>query len=215
MSKSNKKAPAILILLLVFLTTFSFAQSSGEGYEKVRTWGVGLRMIDPMGLTIKKYFGAGALEFNFGRTLLFTGEKWEQKRFEKWMEDQSLSYYESDLIDFFTIAPISFQLHYLAQNRIDDEVQWYFGGGLNIRHNAYRFDYRHRDALATPWVTVEAGPNDAIKETDMGLDLTIGIEYTFHHIPLTLLADVIGFIELQDEPMKVWPQGGIGFRFNF
>jgi len=209
------KAHLLILSMILFVSSFSFSQNSGEGYEKERAWGIGIRMGDPIGLTIKKRFSSSAIEFNTGGTLLFAGRKLEDKLYAKWYDKQGFSHYENELVDFFIILPISFQLHYLFQKKIDDEVQYYFGGGIQIRHNSYRFDYRYKELPESKWKTEEANDFLPIKEFDTGLDITIGIEYSLHHIPLTLFGDILMFLEIHDEPIKIWPQGGIGFRINF
>jgi hypothetical protein len=50
---------------------------------------------------------------------------------------------------------------------------------------------------------------------DLGIDGVLGLEYTLSEIPFSIFADLIFFVEIIDDPLILWPQGGAGLRYNF
>jgi len=92
---------------------------------------------------------------------------------------------------------ISLFVHYLfhlpAQKigKWDDikGLDWYFGGGGQIK-----------------------GFNGNV---DIGADGTIGAEYLFQNMPISVFLDVIIYVELVDDPLNIDLDAGIGVRYNF
>jgi len=50
---------------------------------------------------------------------------------------------------------------------------------------------------------------------DFGIDGTIGAEYLFQTIPISVFVDVIIYVELADDPLNLDLDAGIGARYNF
>jgi hypothetical protein len=73
------------LLIIVFANFSVFAQKKSSSNPNL---GIGLRLGDPTGLTVKKYLGRNALEFNVGRTYTFSGgARYYDRRFDDWYDD--------------------------------------------------------------------------------------------------------------------------------
>ncbi|MBR9860067.1 hypothetical protein GYB22_04845 [bacterium] len=198
----------ILLLVITLFSADSLAQN----------WGVGLRAGDPTGLTVKKYMGDNALELNVGRTYWWYGPGWYNRRFDYWYEGKKFGYDDFQYRGYRVEAPVAIQLHYLWQRDIGSiagmstpGLSWYYGLGGQFRTQTLYYSYRYK--LDGPdWRYVEA---EKVTDLDIGVDATIGLEYTFDKIPVSVFADGTLFIEIIDRPFYIWGQGGSGFRINF
>jgi hypothetical protein len=156
--------------------------------------GLGLRVGDPTGLTVKKYFGDNALEINLGRSYVWGWRGYYNGRY-------------NDDWDFRGRVPLSLQVHYLWHNRLrgTPELSWYWGLGAQLRHHSYVVVYKDRGRRY----------EERYADYDLGLDFVLGLEYTFSSDPLSIFADVTPFIEVADRPFYLWLQAGAGIRYNF
>ena len=71
MNKYNTIALRIFFIFMFGVCSApTFAQKKGApAGGSPKSWGIGIRLGDPTGITIKKYFGTNkAIEFNVGRT---------------------------------------------------------------------------------------------------------------------------------------------------
>lgn len=197
----------ILVSLVVFVLQFVYAQDD---------WAIGLRVGDPTGFTAKKYMGKTALELNVGRTYMFYSRPHE-KYFYEWYKDKKYGYHEIQYMAYKRSMPMTIQLHFYLQNPIGsfageetEGLGWYVGGGLQFRSQTYRYDYRYKPAPSSDWVYVT---NQRVTDIDFGLDGTIGLEYKFEDLPLSIMGDINLFLELVDTP-SAWLQGSIGVRYH-
>jgi hypothetical protein len=198
------------------LTTFLFLLLAALP-ASAQSWGVGVRLGDPTGLTLKKYARGKALEINFGRTGFRYKDDWYDKRFHKWFDRRGYVYQDVDYNGYRGGAPLSIQLHFLRQKGIDKRavsglsgLEWYYGVGAQVQFDNYRYDYRYK--VNGNWVYVE---DERVFGFDLGVDVPIGLEYTFRETPITLFIDLSLYMELVDDPFFLWLQGGLGARYRF
>ena len=201
----------VLTLLLTLLSLAIFAQSEDPKSEYY--WGIGLRLGDPSGFTVKKYFDDKAIEFNVGSSpTLNNNDKYYGDKYNDWYNDNRSSNAEHYVTDYH-VNNISVQLHYLKHKEIKDAegLKWFYGGGLQLRSQTVRYDYMYRYSGSSIWLSA----SDKTTYIDLGIDGVVGLEYLIPESPITLFAEADLFIELLDDPFKFWFQGGVGGRFNF
>lgn len=195
-----------LLLAASFLAnaqTKSKTKSSAGSTPK--NWGIGLRLGDPLGLTVKKYLVKGkALEFNLG-----SSSSWGYDYRDHFFNEHKYKNYQ--YIGYDRKSAVSFQAHYLIQKDFPSAkgLQWYWGFGAQLRVNRYSFLYRYDAGNA--WIYNE----DKVTNIDFGADGLIGLEYNIPKAPLSVFADVNIFLEIADDPFDLFGQGGIGIRYNF
>lgn len=198
---------------LLIITFFLPILVSGQN-----NWGIGIRLGNPSGITIKKYLESDkSLELSIGRTYWSYDDDWYFRRFDDWFEEQNFRYRDLDYLDHRRSVPIGIQLHYLIHKEISQNLaglDWYYGFGAQIRLQGYRYDYRYKleDSHDRDWY-YETGRR--VFDFDIGGDIVVGLEYTFPNTPISLFADVTLFMEIIDDPFLFWAQGGIGGRYNF
>ena len=200
-------------------TSENYKFSSYLSDSLVPNWGVGIRLGDPLGLSIKKYSGKNALELNLGRSQIWYKDRWYDNRFHDWYYDQKYIYKDFQYLGYDRTPPICIQLHFLVQNEIskigEDETKglfWYYGFGGQLRYQEYTFYYRYKLEGSPLWYYPK---EEKVTDIDLGADGVIGIEYIFPDAPLTLFLDCTLFFEIIDNPFMFWFQGGVGVRVNF
>src|SRR5687767_6957729 len=121
-----------LFLLLTFLMPTSYAQD--------KNFGVGVKLGDPLGLSLKKYNGNKAFELIIGRSYYYGGDNYYNYYYKNNNKFNNGYYYGG--YDKRS-TPIAIQLHYLIHKDISslDGLQWYFGFGAQFRYA--RFTYRY------------------------------------------------------------------------
>jgi len=198
-----------LILGLLMAASFlSHAQTKSKKSSPTSTpksWGIGLRLGDPLGLTLKKYLANhNALEFNIG-----SSGSWGYDYRHNFYNDNK--YRNAQYIGYHRNSAISIQAHYLFQKPFPNAkgLNWYWGIGAQVRIKSYDYYYRY-----------DAGPNwiyqeDKVTNVDIGADGIIGLEYDIPKAPLSVFADANLFLEIADDPFNLFVQGGIGIRYNF
>lgn len=197
----------VFVIALVMLCSFnSFAQKrstgSDVGSSAEKNLGIGVRLGDPSGLTIKKYLGTkAALEFNAGLSTFISGYNYDYDYDKHYHKNGYYGYGHRNRVGF------SFQAHYtrLFDIKPVTGLQWYVGGGLQLRTISYEYYYyddfgNYREDRAT--------------YAQFGLDALGGAEYTFRDAPFSVFADVNFFINVVNNP-GVYVQPGVGGRFNF
>lgn len=197
------------LFVFAFLLSASMvnAQSkskSGSASTTSKNWGIGLRLGDPTGLTVKKYLAnSKALEFNIGRS------NWNHDYYDEFQHDNRYKNY--DYINYDGRAALSIQAHLLWQKDFPNAkgLQWYWGVGPQVRVHNYTYNYRY-DA-GSDWVYV----SEDITNVDFGFDGVIGLDYQIPKAPLSVFADANILTELFDDPFEFYFQGGIGIRYNF
>jgi len=203
------KSLIIGIVTMLIISTNTYSQD----------WGIGLRLGNPSGITLKKYMAGKAFELSVGRTHMFSRKDYYDNRFNDWYDDKRFGYKDFQYLDYKTAAPIGIQLHYLIQkgiNKVADEgisgLEWYFGFGGQIRFQSYTYDYRYKLEGHLEWIYTTG---EKVTDLDIGVDGVIGLEYTFKDIPISLFIDATLFMEVIDNPFLFWFQGGIGGRYRF
>jgi len=193
-----------LLLALLLLPLTSLGQN----------WGLGFRLGDPSGLTIKKYNGNKAFELSIGRTHLFNRSDYYYGRYDRWYVDQNFNYKAHELLNYSYGRAVGIQFHYLVHKEVKNAVglQWYYGAGVQLRLMSYRYNYRYKLENGPDWIVVT---DERVTETDFGLDGVLGLEYKIQNAPVSLFVDGTLFMELVDDPFYFSPQFGLGGRYTF
>lgn len=187
------------------------ASYSAPGYN----WGIGLRLGDPSGFSIKKYINDNALEISIGRGYMFYGSELYDRKYEDWYEDWHKEHYydDYDYLGHSASFPLTLQVHYLFQKDFEPvkNLQWYWGLGGQARFRSYTYEYRYKVDGNSHWFYGE----ERITDLDLGIDGVLGIEYHIPDLPVSVFTDLTLFTEIVDDPFLFWPQLGIGGRYNF
>lgn len=226
--KTNTRA-ALFTALLILFTTAIMAQglegnkdkeggsgkSKSTGLSSDYNWGVGIRLGDPSGITIKKYTGTNAWELSFGRShIIGRNGYWDSYYSDYWKDKYYKSSYDKyDYLGYTRSAPIGFQLHYLWQKTIPgvEGLGWYYGIGAQLSFQTITYEYRYK-FKGGDWIYDN---NDTFVDLDLGADGVAGLEYTFSDVPISAFLDLTMSMEIYDNPFIFWFQGGIGARYNF
>jgi uncharacterized protein YraI len=185
---------------------------SSSSYQNDYNWGIGVRLGDPSGLTAKKYLTGGkALEFSIGNSSHY--------RFDYRDDFYDRDRYDGyDFLDYDRRGSVTIQAHYLFQKDFPNAtgLQWYWGFGPQIRLKTYEYYYRFRDYYGPGsdeyiWVY----DRDKVTNVDFGADIVLGLEYHIPNAPLSVFGDANILLELFDDPLSFYGQGGVGIRYNF
>jgi hypothetical protein len=200
---SFKKLLIIFFLHLSVICSYaqkkSAARSSGGSFPY--QWGIGLKLGDPTGLTVKKYMENRALELIAGYPYYYNsyyGNRFKHdKRYKNYIFGNPYKHSNR----------ASFQVRYLIHKDLSDfrGLRWYAGIGGQLRTISYYYDYSDQDGNLYTERTTSA---------NLGVDGIIGMEYTFEDLPLSVFADINLYIELIKLPFYMEGQGGIGIRYN-
>ncbi|QZE15294.1 SH3 domain-containing protein [Halosquirtibacter laminarini] len=196
---------------------------SSNSHASDYDWGVGVRLGDPSGVTIKKELQGHALELSVGSTYVLSGKKYDDRyyndHFNDWYHDMNYHYDDFQYIGYDISTPIAVQLHYLTQkdiHRLGDNavrgLSWYYGFGGQFRFQTYTYDYRYKVHGDKTWYYTTG---DKETDIDFGVDGVIGLEYTFSNAPISIFMDFTTMIEVFDNPFQFWFQGGLGVRYRF
>ena len=125
-----------LLIIFALIPCASFGQN----------WGVGFRLGDLSGLTLKKYSGGHAFEFSIGRANTFVGNNFYYNSYARWYDDKHFGYKDHEFLDYRATTPLGIQFHYLVQKNVKGAtgLDWYYGIGAQLRWQQYRFDYRYK-----------------------------------------------------------------------
>jgi hypothetical protein len=196
----------------------SSSRSSGSGNNSksansaAYNWGLGFRLGDPFGITLKKYLARNrAFEINVGST-----SHWGYNYRDRFYHYKK--YRDYDYNGYHNRGAVAIQFHYLYHKNISgaEGLQWYLGFGPQLRIKRYDFHYRFKSFYGS-------GPNDYIwlysqdtaSDLDLGMDGIIGLEYKFKGAPFSVFGEANLFMEIVDRPLFFRGQGGLGARFNF
>jgi len=200
------KKYVLVLVILAFGISTSFAQKksvgSNVGTNAEKNMAIGLRVGDPTGVTFKKYLGTkAALEFNAGLSTFLSGYDYNYDY------DHHVKQYGYYGYGYSNRVGLAFQAHYTRLFDIKPVagLQWYAGGGLQLRTISYKYYY---------WDYYGNRIDDRATYVQFGLDALGGAEYTFKDAPFSVFADVNFFINFVHNP-NVYIQPGIGGRFNF
>ncbi|MBW8049170.1 MAG: hypothetical protein FVQ77_02290 [Cytophagales bacterium] len=189
-------------ILLLFFVLISSVCTYAQQYQ----WGIGIRLGDPTGITVKKYISEGnAFELNIGSTGFWDFNRTKKCGFKA-------SYDDYEFLGHDRSSVLAIQFHYLFHNNISGIdvgiLQWYFGFGAQVRFFGV-CNYRYKPFDGSPWI------HDQVSEIDIGGDGVIGAEYTFEGVPISVFLDLCLFLEIVDNPFLFFGQGGLGARYNF
>ena len=193
----------ILTLFLLFLSPLALGQKrSGSSPD----WGVGIKVGDPLGVTIKKYSGNKALELIIGRTY-YWGRYNHDYYFYHDNRYKNKGYRFSHSYGYS--APIAIQFHYLVHKDIHqlNGLKWYAGFGGQFRYGRYYYDYWDNHGFYVV--------SERVVDYGIGPDLVGGLEYTFDDVPISLALDINLYMEILDRPFLFLFQGGLAARYNF
>jgi hypothetical protein len=174
-------------------------------------WGVGLRLGDPFGVSVKRFWKKNtALEFNFGQT------GWGYNANNRFNEFNGFNNYR--YIDSRGSYALSFQAHYLMYTPFRDRdlrgLSWYWGFGAQVI--SYSVDYLYEYTVITRNGNRRTETRwERGVDVDLGGDAVLGLEYPFPGTDFAVFGDVMLYLEILDSPFFARAQGGIGVRYNF
>jgi hypothetical protein len=190
-----KKTVLSLVLLLSFFVT---AQAQRRSSGSSRNWAVGLRLGDPAGLNVRKYFGNNALEVNLGSTGAFYGG-----------ESRAYTYRG---YGGYRGPGIALGVNYIGQKSISsvEGLEWYWGlgGQLSSRRHYYHYDDEFFKKHGYTYGYYES-------QVALGANALLGLEWTIPSTPISLFTDLGLHIEIVPTPFWVNVPLGLGGRFNF
>jgi hypothetical protein len=171
---------------LIFLFSCILTLGTASVHAQQKEWAVGLRLGDPSGLNIKKYFGNGnAFDLSIGSYGNFYG--------------RSRSYRSG----YYGNAGIALMGNYLWQKNITNAngLTWYYGlGGMFSSRRYYVYDSSTRVYSSN---------------VALGATATVGLEYFISNTPISIFGDVSAYVEIVPSPFWINLPLGIGGRFNF
>ncbi|MBK9176158.1 MAG: hypothetical protein IPM46_07450 [Flavobacteriales bacterium] len=193
-----------LVLLVLLAPATMLAQN----------WGVGFRLGDPSGISVKKYWTGHAFEMSLGRTHVFGHGRYYNDHYDRWYDNQNFNHNAHEFIGYRANPALALQLHYLVHKQVKNAagLDWYYGFGGQVRSYRYWYSYRYRPGPGQDWVVVN---EESVTELDLGVDGVIGLEYNFPKAPVSIFTDATLYMELFDNPFAFRPQFGLGARFRF
>lgn len=201
------------LLLLVFSSLCASAQSP--------SWGVGLRLGDPTGISLKHYIhdGRNAFEFSIGRSYpyAYAGYKYDDAFYHiDKFSDKNIYAYDHYYLD----NALAMQLHWMVQRGFNSDIlsqlKWYIGAGAQLRTAKVDYYYRYKYYFGPDKNDYEWRYDHSLYvSTAVGVDGVIGLEYTFKEVPVSVFADVTLYLEAFPQPFLIGGQEGAGVRYNF
>ncbi len=173
-----KKLVLILIAITFFTLNYSFAQNKKSASSAGgKPWGLGIKLGDPSGFTLKHYMGANAWDLTLGRS--FRARKYKDY------------YYESGGLS------ATFTYQWRKPFSSTNGLEWYYGIGGQVSSRRYykRYSngwYDEYDSKIAAGVVGVLGLEYQIQDTPIAIfgELTPYIELT----PATLWLDVLGSV---------------------
>lgn len=181
--------------------------SSSSSYD--RNWGIGFRAGNPAGITVKKYNGNKAWEFNLGHTYYWNNYGYR----DAFYNYGQYEYYRNVEIKSWNRGrALAFQVRHLWHNDLNVAgLQWYYGIGGQLKSIAVHYRYKYEDINGNKYDDVYSTANFI----NLGVDGILGLEYTFKEVPLSIFTDINLYVEAIRNPFFMHGQGGIGIRYNF
>lgn len=176
--------------------------------------GIGGKLGDPIGLTIKGFFPKGlSLEVVAGGANSRLNDfQYQKTLFETYRSDSDYEFFgvsEMKLMDRLAI-----QGRILIHNSFPDNgipgLVWYTGLGVHTRFFSTRYQY----GIDTGGSENEFGA-ETIKYTEMGPEAILGFEFAVGRLPISLFAEVTYYYQMYSEFTWHQPGGGIGLRFTY
>jgi len=186
---------------IVAMMLTSMAAYSQLGTNAQKNWAIGVRLGDPTGLTLKKYWDKNAFEFVAGYAPYNSAYNAGNYYYNHYNNN---GYIYNNTTG---TAGLAFQFHYLRHFEIKpvDGLQWYVGGGFQFRNYFYTENYYDNNGYPH---------SQTASYFATGLDVKGGAEYTFRQQPFTVFADLNFFLSVAQQA-GFFAQPGIGGRYNF
>jgi hypothetical protein len=167
------------------LLVFAILLFAGSAFAQDRNWAVGLKIGEPLGLNVRKYFSGGdkAFDFNVGSYGFLYG--------------RSRMYRKEQIYD---AAGIMFQgiLHYNRTLGKNDRVNVYYGYGAQVNS-------RERPL---------SDSRDKFRVVSFGPAINAGIEFELPENDLSLFIDAGGYGEIAPKPFFFAANLNLGLRLN-
>jgi hypothetical protein len=129
-----RKLIYVLLIMIIFQQKVSAQDAPNIG--------IGFRIGDLTGISVKKYFGESALEFNIGRVLRYADPHYDVifYKFKGYNKDEYM--YQS----YYQHVPLAAQLHYLRQREFSfaKQLSWYYGIGAQVRMFPIKYTYKYK-----------------------------------------------------------------------
>lgn len=211
------KAKITILFIFLLTVTFSYGQQK-KSSSSAKNFGVGLKIGDPLGFSLKKYMGNNkALELIIGRSTYFGGYNHDYYYEHSDHYRNNPNYYLNNNYNYrggprSQSFPFALQFRYLAHKDIKgvDGLQWFAGAGIQFRYQRFEYYYEYRDQFG-----IYRSGFDRVVDYGIGPDIIGGVEYTFEDVPISISADLNLYIEIVDRPFYLLLQGGITGRYNF
>src|SRR5688572_12943896 len=190
-----KPAKKIFFLFLIVLVAHSA--------EAQKLNSVGIRLIDPMGVTYKRYTTHNkAIEVGIGTI----PDKWLSAYYRSSFEDrdkyEGMWYRSSERNGTVYLFGRLLMQHNIPVVDLKGTLEWYWGVGAVFKTAKVEYHY------STPAEPFEYF-TDERTDIDIGPDFIGGLEYTFEKVPVTLYTELSLFLEIADRT-NIRALGGIG-----
>ncbi len=172
------KAKLFLILLVSIISV-----KVAKAQEK--NWAVGMRLGEPAGLNIRKYFAENAIDINVGT---YGGLWGGYRKYRK-------GHYET--------VGLAFNAQYLWHNNLfkSERLKSYYGFGAQINSRKYN-----------PESTARA---QGVAVMSIGAAGTAGLELYLKNSPVSIFVETGAYTEIIPRPLFLHFQSGLGLRYNF
>lgn len=174
-----------IILFIALFVGLGATESMAQNYNN---WAVGLRVGEPLGLNVRKYFDSGTKNFdiNVGTYgLLWGGDRMYRKA----------AYYQDNPAGLM----VQGIFHWNKQLGSSEKFQVYYGFGGQVNQ-------RKRNTVV--------GNNIAEKHISLGAVINGGLEYSLPDNNLSIFADLGLYNELAPKIFFMHVNSGIGLRLN-
>lgn len=173
---------------IIFTVTITLLSLGVTFAQNEKNWALGLKIGEPLGLNIRKYFqyGERAFDLNIGSYGFLIGSNRNYRKEPRFEE-----------------AGISFQglYHYYKTLGKNNNVGVYYGYGA-------QFNLRNE-------IVERLGSRDNnIRQFSIGPALNAGVEFDLPDNDLTFFVDGGGFMELAPKPLFLAPNLNLGLRVN-
>ena len=200
----------LLVVVICVLPILSYSQSDHQ-YK----WGIGLHLGDPSGIIFSHYINnTSSIDLNIGTSPSLTNryENYYGDRFYDWFADQNIFWTDYQYLGH-EVNNLAFQLRYKKHQQLSDidGLSWYYGVGAQFRQQTIKYNYRYRN-FDNVWISVN---EDKEKTYDFGADVLVGLEYMIPNAPIAIFLDINTFVEIVDDPFRLWFQGGLGAKYCF
>jgi len=189
----------LFFFLIVLISSPSKAQKQNA---------FGIRLIDPMGVTYKRYTTHHkAIEVGIGTIPDTWLDVYYEASFDKKDKYENMMYRGSErngTVYLFGRILMQYNIPVVDMKGI---LEWYWGVGAVFKTADVEYFY------STPAEPYEYF-SDKVTDIDLGTDFIGGVEYTFDKVPITVYTELSLFLEIVDRT-HIRPLGGIGGRFRF